>query len=505
MQNRRHFIGTLSALACSSMFPAYREAEASGTASPDGTTVPPATDITDNSGNVWTLASGLIYQNGVQDPNSSSVVLLLWYQNALYQENTAGNFYERTNGGWTLCLDPRLGPTSADGTTIPPAPYIIDNSGVEWTVTNGLIFKNGVQDPGSYNVSLLLWYGGMMYQSGSGGQFYVWTWAETWVLCTDPRIPLSASAGNFYGINGHYDYNYTPAQVITALQSLGCSTYRINCVNDPAQLGPTVALAQAFRQVGLTLFVVIDLGLHDGNGNLQTWATSEPDTYNAGFATASAVATALQPYGVTMYECGNELTRDSLIVTDSNNAGTNPAGFVNANWPLMRGLMRGLMEGVRSVQPSARCGSNFCVADVTAADMLWDGTQPDGSGGYPQIRWDITTWHNYSAYGDIFNIGSDGAGPRFNLPVYCKARFGKPFMITEWNSFTDDTETGRATYVTTQLGEFYAARKTDAIQSVMYYELTSGDDTWGIVSSSLDPIQPTYGAFQSFASGNPDC
>jgi hypothetical protein len=77
-------------------------------------------------------------------------------------------------------------------------------------------------------------------------------------------------------------------------------------------------------------------------------------------------------------------------------------------------------------------------------------------------------------------------------------------MITEWNANPEDTETFRASYVTQQLGEFYAARKTDAIQSVMYYELDSGDNTYGIVTNNLVPIQPTYGAFQSFVSANPD-
>ena len=120
------------------------------------------------------------------------------------------------------------------------------------------------------------------------------------------------------------------------------------------------------------------------------------------------------------------------------------------------------------------------------------------------MRWDITTWHNYQPYGDIFNVGTDGAGPGFNLPSYCKARYGVPFMITEWNAAPEQTETFRSSYVTQQLGEFYAARKTQGIQSVMFYELTSGDYTYGIVLDNLSPIQPTYGSFQSFVNSNPD-
>jgi len=106
------------------------------------------------------------------------------------------------------------------------------------------------------------------------------------------------------------------------------------------------------------------------------------------------VATALAPYGVTLYECGNELTRDPAIIFDSATAGTYTKDFNNANWPIMRGVIRGMIDGIKSVQPGAKVGVNFCVADVAASDMLWVGQQPDGTGGHPTMRWDITTWHN---------------------------------------------------------------------------------------------------------------
>src|SRR5216683_8109955 len=182
-------------------------------ASPNGTTVPPAASIVDSAGNVWTLSNGYIYKNGAKDPYSYNVTMLLWYNGSVYQENTSGNFYQWTGSTWVQCLDPRLGGTSADGTAIPPASYIIDKSNNIWTVSNGYIYKNTVKDPYSYNVSLLLWYGGMIYQSGTGGQFYVLTWAGNWLPCADPRIAAAATPGAFYGMNGHYDYPFTPAQV----------------------------------------------------------------------------------------------------------------------------------------------------------------------------------------------------------------------------------------------------------------------------------------------------
>jgi hypothetical protein len=38
----------------------------------------------------------------------------------------------------------------------------------------------------------------------------------------------------------------------------------------------------------------------------------------------------------------------------------------------------------------------------------------------------------------------------------------------------------------------------------MYYELMSGDTTYGIVDSNLNPLQPTWGTFQQFVAQNPD-
>jgi hypothetical protein len=390
---------------------------------------------------------------------------------------------------------------SADGTVIPSASSIVDKLLNVWTLNNGFIYKNGVKDKDSYNVSLLLWYGGMIYQRGTGGQFYVMTWAGRWLPCADPRIPLTVPAGMFYGMNGHFDYPFTPQQIISALQSLGCTSYRVGCDASPKQLNAVIGLADAFRAVNFTLLPMLNFGLRDGNGNLYP---NEPAAYFANRSGAAAVARALAPHGVTMYECGNELTRDKAIILNSTSAGTGPRDFNNANWPILRGAIQGMIDGVKSVQPDAKCAVNFTVADIGASDMLWDGEQPDGSGGYRRMRWDITTWHNYQPYGDILNIGIDGAGPGFNLPAYCKARYGVPFMITEWNAAPEENEQFRATYVQQNLQRFYAARKDNGIQAVMYYDLISGDQTFGIIMNDLAPIDPTHTAFRSFTASNAD-
>jgi len=389
---------------------------------------------------------------------------------------------------------------SADGTSIPSGTSIIDGYGSTWTVNNGVVYCNGKAVGVSYNVTLLLWYGGRMWHQNSVGHFYVCNDMGQWLPCSDPRVAVAATPGMFYGMNGHFDYTYSPTQLVSILKSMGCNSYRVGCTTDPHQIGAVAGIAQALQGAGITTVVLINQGVYDANGNV---FASETDAYNAGYQAGSTVAKGLQPYGVTIYECGNELTRQTATMLDFTNAGTKAVDFNNTNWPAMRGVMRGMIDGVKSVQSSAKCGINFCVADVGAADALWDGQQPDGSSGYPTVRWDITTWHNYEVYGDIFNIGVDGSGPNIDIPMYCKARYGVPFMITEWNTGPEQAEDYRASYISGRLNTYYSARKSQNVASVMYYVLDSGNDTFGLMING-SPVAPSYNAMTSFIASNAD-
>jgi hypothetical protein len=521
MMKRRQFLGSLAAISSSYILAGCGGGSSSGSdtrsvagasaqavknlaiasPSPTNTTMPPASSIIDNAGSVWTLSAGVISKDGVVAGVNYGVALVLWYAGTVYHQNAAEKFYVWSGSGWSACLDPRsANGTSPNGTTVPPAPYINDALGRRWSVINGVIYRDGLVVGVNYGVALLLWYGGMMWHQNTSGQFYVWADAAGWLHCSDPRTAGIAAPGNFYGINGHYDYTYTPAQVIALLKGIGCTTYRVGCDEDPQQIAAVCALAQAFQAAGMTLFVLVNQGMTDASGNV---LANEKVAYDQAFMVASTVAGALKPFGVTLYECGNELTRQNSTILDFNQAGNTASDFNNANWPAMRGVMRGMIDGVRSVQPDAKCGINFCASDIGAADALWEGRQPDGTTGYPVVRWDITTWHNYEVYGDIFNVGTDGAGPGFDLPGYCKARYGVPFMITEWNTGPEKTEVYRASYITSQLTNLYQARKTHNIQSAMYYVLDSGNNTYGMVINGV-PVTLPYAAFTDFLALHPD-
>jgi len=73
-----------------------------GTTSPDGTTVPPATQIVDNPGGVWTIgANQAILRNGVQAAGGMGSEIL-WKSSTIYVLGTSNNWYQWTGSGWVF-------------------------------------------------------------------------------------------------------------------------------------------------------------------------------------------------------------------------------------------------------------------------------------------------------------------------------------------------------------------------------------------------------------------
>jgi hypothetical protein len=85
---------------------------------------------------------------------------------------------------------------SPDGTTIPPAAQIVDGAGNAWTVTGGVIYENGALAAYSANVTLLLYFGGTIYQQNSAGGWWSWD-GSGWIDAADPRSGDGNATGNF--------------------------------------------------------------------------------------------------------------------------------------------------------------------------------------------------------------------------------------------------------------------------------------------------------------------
>ncbi|SPB18016.1 hypothetical protein NOV72_05215 [Caballeronia novacaledonica] len=78
--------------------------------SASGTAIPPASSITDSSGTVWTLVNGRVTRNGtgVMTGSPVALVLIVYYNGAIYAQSSAGIWYKNGNPWANLgTTDPR--------------------------------------------------------------------------------------------------------------------------------------------------------------------------------------------------------------------------------------------------------------------------------------------------------------------------------------------------------------------------------------------------------------
>jgi hypothetical protein len=164
---------------------AFNITSGTGGASPDGTTVPPATQIVDNGGTTWTIgASQAILSNGVQVGQG---VEILWHSGTIYVLGTDYYWwYQWIGSGWMNvgAVQPGtvVGTPSPNGTTVPPASQIVDNLGAVWTIgANQAILRNGVQ-AASGQGSKILWTSNTIYVLGTDNiTWWQWVPGSGWV------------------------------------------------------------------------------------------------------------------------------------------------------------------------------------------------------------------------------------------------------------------------------------------------------------------------------------
>ncbi len=77
-------------------------ATAAATASPNGAAIPPESKIIDSGGHVWTLAGGVVYENGADAGHSSEITLLVYDNNIIYAENSLGRWYSWSGKAWKV-------------------------------------------------------------------------------------------------------------------------------------------------------------------------------------------------------------------------------------------------------------------------------------------------------------------------------------------------------------------------------------------------------------------
>jgi hypothetical protein len=154
------------------------------TPSPNGSTIPDVAQITDSSGNVWTVAGGIIDVNGALAGYSKAVIQLAYDNNVIYQENASDAWYSWTGTTWTASGAPPKTP-SPNGTTITSAGQITDSSGNVWTVAGAVIYENGALAGYSSGVAELAYDNKLIYQENGAGGWWSWT-GTTWAASAAP-------------------------------------------------------------------------------------------------------------------------------------------------------------------------------------------------------------------------------------------------------------------------------------------------------------------------------
>ncbi|WP_244140185.1 glycosyl hydrolase [Caballeronia sp. BCC1704] len=310
--------------------------------------------------------------------------------------------------------------------------------------------------------------------------------------------PVNASASIFYGANGHnneggaYDIS-SPARQLSQLQDLGVKLYR-NEVYSQATATKLAGIARSMAAGGVTVFPVL---LSDPRS-----FNSETDAYDAGFALGQQTATS---YRYPYYEVSNELGALALV---GNVDGVYPQHFNNAIFQKARGVIRGMIAGIKSVDTNGKIvmgGETWLHYGFD--EMLWNGTQPDGTTGHPKVTWDITGWHWYSDQGDITRA-CGGTGCHDVLAAL--QAFGKPIWLTEFGvrpSYGSDAQIASYMVGNTMMAQFVAVASRYNLQAIQVYELyddpVGGEGNYGLLMNDGVTQKPVYAAFKNFVAGHP--
>ncbi|RED65077.1 S-layer homology domain-containing protein [Cohnella lupini] len=306
----------------------------------------------------------------------------------------------------------------------------------------------------------------------------------------------------FYGTNGHLSqggaYRLSSFETqLSQLKDLGITVYR-NDVWDGTTASQLAVMADFFAGSGVQIFPVL-------TPNAQA-RSDENDAYQKGFELGQAVAKALAGK-VKYYEVGNEM-ENSVIITGQD--GVKPKDYDNAKFLKARGSIRGMIEGIKSEDSTSKIIiTSTSWLHFAFIDMLWNGSQPDGTIGDKTVRWDITSYHWYSDMKDITNAcGGSGC---YNVLLELKQRFGKPIWLTEYGvrpQVGNDEQVAQYLIGDRMLGQYVALAKEYGIQSVVQYSLYDdkkygGDGNYGLIKDDGITKKAGYRTMKSFIESNP--
>lgn len=411
---------------------------------------------------------------------------------------------------------------SADGATVTNncGKALYDASLNAFTVVNGVVYKNGSTIGYSSGIALLLYFNKKFYSKyvstdGKSSSWWLLDSAGNWGgPYPDPRYPVLP----FWGVNGHITWNWTPngtgynpsswANVISKMQDLGMKGFRNGLANDADATTFINFIDNYAKPAGIVVTPVL-LGDWDPGGNP---SNNESTAYTVGF-NLGVIAARLKGR-VPHYEVGNEV--DSYAIISGAYNGTSPSHYDNRRFTLARGYIRGMIDGIRSVDNFTPIAMNGIAWLHTGfLDMLYNGTQPDGTSGYPKVNWDITCAHWYTSnYAPNDNPEYSQNG--FNLLAHL-ASYGKPIHINEYGVNSDQYSNDETAIKNALVGQYlmnkwYSTRATYNITHCAAYQLvdagsayissTNREMCFGLVKSDGVTLKDRYSVVKSYVAGH---
>lgn len=376
---------------------------------------------------------------------------------------------------------------------------LVDSAGAKWTLSAGVVYKNGATIGFSSGISELIFHNGTFVSHYPGPPSSEWLWdGSFWVQSTWPVPVTDAAHLPFWGANGHITWGGTAYSLDSAmaarLVSFGANVFRNGYTFGDLNRFKNFISAYA-APAHIAVYPVL----------LYSHTADESSGYAVGYSIGVEVA-GLKGY-VPMYEIANEY--DGYAISGGD--GDVPSNYDDARYKISRGLIRGVVDGIRSIDQTTKiAGPGGTWLHYGFSGMLWNGTSPSSSGSADAskiVRWDITTWHWYDNMG---NIESAGSGSKNALSAL--AAYGVPLRMNEWgcyaSSFSD--EAAIATYLTgaNLMQKWDTKRSAYGIVGADIYELfddgMAGDEgQFGVVASDATTPKGRWSAVAAYIAAHP--
>jgi hypothetical protein len=393
----------------------------------------------DASGNVWTVSNGQVYENGALLGSTQNVILLMYFNGFIYQQNSTCGIWYASGSSWKLTQFPSgvTNPVASqcpNVTIVPPSSTsFFDSQGNSWSivggqvtstgVTGGQIYENGALSPNTANVILLMYFNGVVYQQNSACAVYQAA-NNSWIKTTYPGgASIPADVGyTCPGFGGVWtDANGTT--LITSTQTLSSeSAYgNFNVYYDSSSCG---SFGQFAGNLAITQSTIGEnplqlAGAVTTNADVSSPATGQLQPGSSLSLSVSGCSSTTWAFNGGLYNQPSSLALiagswfssidDATLVIDSTGAITEPdvdqgiyagctpvsgqVSLINPNYNLYSfTLSYGFTQTCRAFSPMGQTFTGFLTLDQSSTPnvLLGGGRGANDSGGFSNNDFNMT-------------------------------------------------------------------------------------------------------------------